>query len=394
MSITDRTWDRLVATEVGNQSHRLYGGAQYHRVMREFNLATRCLRLPTISEDEIANAAGMGDTHDGVNFLRAACVISLEKARCSFDPLLDALRIRMVHTMGRLCPITEYMLNQKKERAASSYGTASIFGGITGSNNRSKVSDISQNAQFLQLVRTIYEKFVQECSEQTMMRCHDDLTALTRFVTWDMHERSSGALKRALPDHSDIVEIYQVAVKAAEADKEEANNNAEENSKGSHKSLTKPPKTEGLRPVSEIRANVDRDYKNLLQLMEEAACSRNAGRTNLLVGGLVQHIVAQWRESFCRGVTTKFNCYFLLPFVEEFHKYLRRELQKVYEGEGEALGDVFDLTAARRSLQQRRQDLLNECEANMRLQEKFDMVSKMMREEQEKASEESSRQRN
>lgn len=226
-----------------------------------------------------------------------------------------------------------------------------------------------------------------------MMRCHDDLTALTRFVTWDMHERSSGALKRALPDHSDLVEIYQVAVKAAEADKEEANNNAEENSKGSHKSLTKP-KTEGLRPVSEISANVDRDYKNLLQLMEEAACSRNAGRTNLLVGGLVQHIVSQWRESFCRGVTTKFNCYFLLPFVEEFHKYLRRELQKVYEGEGEALGDVFDLTAARRSLQQRRQDLLNECEANMRLQEKFDMVSKMMREEQEKASEESSRQRN
>jgi hypothetical protein len=169
MSITDRTWDRLVATEVGNQSHRLYGGAQYHRVMREFNLATRCLRLPTISEDEIANAAGMGDNHDGVNFLRAACVISLEKARCSFDPLLDALRIRMAHTMGRLCPITEYMLNQKKERAASSYGSASIFGGISNSNSRSKVSDISQNAQFLQLVRTIYEKFVSECSEQVRL---------------------------------------------------------------------------------------------------------------------------------------------------------------------------------------------------------------------------------
>lgn len=225
-----------------------------------------------------------------------------------------------------------------------------------------------------------------------MMRCHDDLTALTRFVTWDLHERSSGALKRALPDHSDIVEIYQVAVKAAEADKEQAEGNIEETSRGSNKSLTKS-KPESLRPVSEISANVDRDYKNLLQLMEEAACSRNAGRTNLLVGGLVQHIVAQWRESFCRSVTTKFNCYFLVPFVDEFHKYLRRELQKVYEGEGEALGDVFDLTAARRSLQQRRQDLLNECDANMRLQEKFDMVSRMMREEQEKANEESSRQR-
>ncbi len=209
-----------------------------------------------------------------------------------------------------------------------------------------------------------------------MMRCHDDLTALTRFVTWDMHERSAGALKRALPDQSDIVEIYQVAVKAAKADSET------QEDEGKH--LSKP-KADGLQPVSEISANVDRDYKNLLQLMEEAACSRNAGRTNLLVGGLVQHIVSQWRETFSRSVTTKFNCYFLLPFVDEFHKYLRRELQKVYEGEGEALNDVFDLTIARRSLQQRRQDLMNECAANIKLQEKFEMVSRLMREEQNKA---------
>ena len=219
-----------------------------------------------------------------------------------------------------------------------------------------------------------------------MVRCHDDLTALTRFVTWDMHERSSGALKRALPDQSDIVEIYQVAVKHAEADKEE---NSMEEGREKARPLTKP-KPEGLQPVSEISGNVDRDYKNLLQLMEEAACSRNAGRTNMLVGGLVQHIVSQWRETFARSVTTKFNCFFLLPFVEEFHKYLRRELQKVYAGEGEALGDVFDLTAARRSLQQRRQDLTNECAANIKLQEKFDMVSKMMRDEQEKGPDDSS----
>lgn len=169
MSITDRTWQRLVATEVGNQGHRLYGGAQYHRIMREFNLATRCLRLPTISEDEIANAAGIGDTHDGVNFLRAACVISLEKARNSFDPLLESLRLRMAHTMGRLCPIAEYMLNQKKDRASNSYSTTAVYGGFSNSGS-SKVSDITQNAQFLQLVRTIYDKFVAECSEQVRQK--------------------------------------------------------------------------------------------------------------------------------------------------------------------------------------------------------------------------------
>ena len=165
MAITERVWDRLLDAEVGDKVHRLYGGAQYHRTMREFNLATRCLRLPNISEDEIANAAGIGDTHDGVNFLRAACIISLEKARMSFDPLLHALRIRMVHVMGKACPISEYMLVQKKERNANSYGYGNTGPfGMPGSRENGK-ADITQNPQFRQLVRTIYDKFVNQCSE-------------------------------------------------------------------------------------------------------------------------------------------------------------------------------------------------------------------------------------
>ena len=31
----------------------------------------------------------MGDVHDGVNFMRAACVIAVEKAKASFEPMLE-----------------------------------------------------------------------------------------------------------------------------------------------------------------------------------------------------------------------------------------------------------------------------------------------------------------
>ncbi len=221
---------------------------------------------------------------------------------------------------------------------------------------------------------------------QTMMRCHDDLNALTKFVTWDMHERSSGALKRSLPDQTDIVSIYRVAVEAASKTNEDGEEVVAEDNSGNGGGNQILSKSKDLKPVSEISGNVERDYQNLLQLMEEAACTRNAGRTNMVIGGLVQHIISQWTDTFSRSVTTKFNCYFLLPFVEDFHKYLRTELQKVYEGEGESLGHVFDLTAARRSLQQRRQDLMSECQANIQLQDKFDKVTKQMRQEQEKAN--------
>jgi len=67
--------------EVGNAHHKLFGGAQYHRALREFTLAVRMMKTPTVTEDEIANAAGVGDMHDGVNFMRAACVIAVEKVR-------------------------------------------------------------------------------------------------------------------------------------------------------------------------------------------------------------------------------------------------------------------------------------------------------------------------
>ncbi|KAI2494507.1 hypothetical protein MHU86_20003 [Fragilaria crotonensis] len=378
MSVSDRTWERLVSAEVGHQDHRLYGGAQYHRTMREFNLATKCLRLPTITEDEIANAAGMGTTHDGVNFLHAACVIALEKARVSFEPLLEALRFRVMHVMERLCPVTEYMLRETKEQYKIS--THKFFDednkrddGEGSTDGVNRATDIAQNPQFRQLVQQIFENFVQKCSDNALSKCRDDLTAITRYVTWNLDDRSSGALQRSLPDKTDLVSIYQVAVKASSRGDE----NDKEDEVISRAIIANSEKA--LKPM----ADEQRDYFNLLQLMEEAICTRDANRTNMVVGSLVQHIVAQWRESFGRQVTTKFNCYFMLPFVDDFHKFMRYELQKVYEGEGDNLCEVFDLAAARRALQVHRQELVNECVANKRLQEKFMGLARMMRKQQQ-----------
>ena len=191
-------------------------------------------------------------------------------------------------------------------------------------------------------------------------------------MTWNLDDRSSGALQRSLPDKTDLVSIYQVAVKASRGD--ENDKEAESTSRAVIANSDK-----ALKPM----ADEQRDYFNLLQLMEEAICTRDANRTNMVVGSLVQHIVSQWRESFGRQVTTKFNCYFMLPFVDDFHKFMRYELQKVYEGEGEKLCEVFDLAAARRALQVRRQELVNECVANKRLQEKFAGLSRMMRKQQQ-----------
>ena len=208
-----------------------------------------------------------------------------------------------------------------------------------------------------------------------MRRCKDDLHALTKFVTWDLRERSSGALRRSLPDSTDIVQVYQVALAASDESQQPQPQKLTNKKRDQTVNRQERQVTERVsQPIHDERD--DRDYRNLLQLMEEAACARDANRTNMVVGGLVQHIVAQWRESFGKQVVTKFNCFFLLPFVDEFQRYLRTELQRIGDGE---MSGLYDMTLARRQLQQQRDELLNELDANSKLQEKFEAVSKMMR---------------
>lgn len=216
-----------------------------------------------------------------------------------------------------------------------------------------------------------------------MVRCRDDLTSMTRFVTWDLQERGGGALRRALPDQQDIVSVYQVAV---EASKKSQPKQVEDN-KSRKSGVVSTREDTALSPIEEVEDNRERDYANLVQLMEEALCTRDSNRTNLVVGGLVQHIVQQWREAFCKSAITKFNCYFMLPFVDDFHRYLRAELHKVSEGDWSELSEIFDLAAARKALQQQVNDLRSECAANRKLQDKFHMVAKMMQREQEKSPE-------
>lgn len=54
----------------------------------------------------------MGDRHNGINFMRAACVIAMEKAQMSFEPMLESLRTRTAHIMKRLFPVVEEMIRK------------------------------------------------------------------------------------------------------------------------------------------------------------------------------------------------------------------------------------------------------------------------------------------
>ena len=53
-----------------NAGMRLYGGAQYHRAMAEFRFVVGGIKCPPITREEIVNACGVEDIHDGTNYSR------------------------------------------------------------------------------------------------------------------------------------------------------------------------------------------------------------------------------------------------------------------------------------------------------------------------------------
>ena len=59
--------------------------------------------------------------------------------------------------------------------------------------------------------------------------------------------------------------------------------------------------------------------------------------------------------------------------MDDFPVYLRNELDQIYDS-GNAM-EMFDIAEARSVLQNKRNELLAEAEANSKLQKKFDMIN-------------------
>jgi hypothetical protein len=157
--------------------------------MREFAVAVRHMRAPEVTGDEMANAVGVGDVHDGANFMRASAVIAMHKAQSSFDPMLEALRHRAVYIMKRLYHIVEHIGRFDANQPVDQY-----------------------SRPFEDMVHRIYVKFVEEQIAACVQKCKDDLSGMTRFVTWDTDSHGAPSFFDSLPTPKKLVQVYKVHV--------------------------------------------------------------------------------------------------------------------------------------------------------------------------------------
>ncbi|KAK4538252.1 hypothetical protein CDCA_CDCA16G4277 [Cyanidium caldarium] len=357
---------------VDNQDARLFGGAQYYRALREFKAIVAEMERPPVSHEEIANAAGIDDAHDGVNYMRAACVIAVEKAKDAFDPLLDRLAIRCLHIFRRMYPIVEFIL--RKDNVSL---------------------DEVADKPFRMIMEQIYCEYLETVVARVQRLCHDDLESMTRFVTWNLNQPSKAALRRFLQPVAEELgspAAIQESLYGSPVSPEQAASEAVDDFYYGQAGAGQRPSHGGSGAIGAAPASkapsrkIERTKEGkvivpsrmaaqevLLQFMEDLLMNRVVTPSSMaIVSSLVDHILDAWRMHFAKVVELKFNCFFLMPVAEEFPRYCRDKLERLYAGD---LNDVFDVAEARAALERQREDLMRERKRVEKLQAKFHAIN-------------------
>jgi GTPase SAR1 family protein len=391
----------LAYLDVPNGEMRLFGGAQYHRALEEFRAIVGQVQCPVVSREDIINSCGVDEVHDGVNYTRTACVIAVARAKDTFEPYVHQLGFRLAHIARRLLPVAMYLL-QKEGRI------------LTG------------HEAFLKRIGSCFAKFVDQKVKACQDKCREDLASTTQFVTWSLHSGNKSGLKSVLAGREQEREEqrdrdrdmhprdYDRRDPSAEYDDEryERESSRRESSRRDHdrerrgrggardpldmnedfidyvderderrgrrdkhrrdeKKESREVAKRGGSADDKVVAGpiVDVGSKDMISLMDNTLWNRNMKDVTLdVVDMLVRQIYAGIRAYVVQSVELKFNCFFLMPLMNEFSGFLRQEMEMAFE---ENLDQVFDVRLVRMALEERQRKLESELEQMEHIQEKF-----------------------
>ncbi|KAM0868113.1 hypothetical protein ACQ4PT_041542 [Festuca glaucescens] len=325
-----------------NAGMRLYGGAQYHRAMAEFRLVVGSIKCPPITREEIVNACGVEDIHDGTNYSRTACVIAVAKARDTFEPFLHQLSFRLLYILKRLSPISVFLLEKDAEH-------------------------FSSHDVLVKRVQAAFDKFAESTEQSCRERCMEDLESTTRYVTWSLHNKNRAGLRHFLDSFVAPEQYAHTAHSSGPHEQSSGlNDNKQDRPKGDLRSIH-PSDSNPSSVASETR---------LVDLLDSTLWNRRlAPSSERLVYALVHQIFHGIKEHFLVTTELKFNCFLLMPIVDKLAALLREDLESAFEDD---LDGIFNVTQLRHSLGQTKRELEVELKWIKRLKEKFGEINKKL----------------
>ncbi|XP_050209846.1 dynamin-like protein ARC5 isoform X1 [Mercurialis annua] len=331
---------------IPNAGMRLYGGAQYHRAMAEFRFVVGGTKCPQITREEIVNACGVEDIHDGTNYSRTACVIAVAKAQDTFEPFLHQLGNRLLHILKRLLPISVYLLQKDGEY-------------------------LSSHDVFLRRVASAFNNFAESTERACREKCMEDLVSTTRYVSWSLHNKNRAGLRQFLDSFSGSEQSAAGGNSVSGGLPQESSMGAVVNEK--HESKPRADvKLCHLASGVDSGSSVPTTETRLADLIDNTLWNRRlAPSSERIVYALVQQIFHGIREYFLASAELKFNCFLLMPVIDKLPALLRQDLESAFEDD---LDNVFDITNLRNSLDQRKRETEIELKRIKRLKDKFRLI--------------------
>ncbi|KAI5661446.1 hypothetical protein M9H77_20769 [Catharanthus roseus] len=323
---------------IPNAGMRLYGGAQYHRAMAEFRFVVGGIKCPPITREEIVNACGVEDIHDGTNYSRTACVIAVAKARDTLEPFLHQLGSRLLHILKRLLPISVYLLQKDGEY-------------------------LSGHEVFLRRVACAFNNFAESTERSCREKCMEDLVSTTRYVTWSLHNKNRAGLRQFLDSFGGSEQSpslsQELSTISLTGDKQDAKPRSD-------------VKLSHLASGTDLCGGVQTTETRLADLLDSTLWNRKlAPSSERIVYALVQQIFQGIREYFLASAELKFNCFLLMPVVDKLPALLREDLETAFKDD---LDNVFDITNLRISLGHQKRNTEVELKRIQRLKEKFRQI--------------------
>lgn len=148
--------------DIQNSHYKIYGGAQYERLLNEFEYVAHSKEFPFISIHEVASAIGTSKYHNVPVFETAASDIVQIKARKELQPLIDVVLARCSYVFKRLCDV----------------GISVMKGGESG------VLNVYE--PFIKELRAVYGGFIDSVEELCRSKLMDDFETFTKILDWDL----------------------------------------------------------------------------------------------------------------------------------------------------------------------------------------------------------------
>ena len=271
-------------TIVGNQM-KLYGGAQYERLLREVEAALLTIELPVPSEDEVFVAMGIhaiGGMLNGGE--RVINVVIKTKAAETLTPIIDILTKRIVHIFGRLFEISLSLVQRILPD-----------------------KEMIKNEMIQTTLKQFYVEFIQKRLNEVEKMLKDDMFSFVNVIDWDM-------LTSVPMEIEEIKESKETNVFETNEDEEQSKESEEEH----HKKIKER--------VEKIMVEKQKNEMKIIQQLRNI----NGMNSHKDICIICQKVFNAVRESFWRNTRSKLNAYFLQPMIGELKEEFSRETQVVF----------------------------------------------------------------